>query len=324
MIRWKLWSAVIAVLALAFVTAPYLIQSSWQAVSLVKEFLKPLAPLSKCNEKPRNSTDPEEREPVFGAYSNPCDYVPRGTLQEEIKAGNKTLRIYDDSEMGGGSFEVLQGDARIFAYEGGRFSLERGPSSVKGHFLGANILGTSAGSYYAIWEYSGGAHCCYTLHIFDGAGYRLWREAFTLETSHTAGEFDDLDGDGTYELRINDWSFAYWKTSFANSPAPEVILRFRDGSAHVAGDLMLKPAPTPGEVEKKAAEIRSNAQWKSGNPPAELWRYMLNLIYGGQGKSAWQFFEQAWPAEVSGKVEFQKEFRAKLAGGPYSLLSERD
>ena len=43
----------------------------------------------------------------------------------------------------------------------------------------------------------------------------------------------------------------------------------------------------------------------------------LDLIYGGHDADAWKFLDAAWPAKVSGKDAFAREFRAQLAKSPY-------
>ncbi len=50
---------------------------------------------------------------------------------------------------------------------------------------------------------------------------------------------------------------------------------------------------------------------------ADLWATMLDLIYSGHAKEAYQFLDQAWPPSRAGKETFVSEFRAQLARSPY-------
>ncbi len=56
---------------------------------------------------------------------------------------------------------------------------------------------------------------------------------------------------------------------------------------------MRKPRPTQEALDDKIKIIQKNDSWKDGEPPVELWGYMLDLIYSGNAKVAWQFFDKA-------------------------------
>jgi hypothetical protein len=68
---------------------------------------------------------------------------------------------------------------------------------------------------------------------------------------------------------------------------------------------------------KKVKEILALAPWTIENPPPDLWGYMLDLIYSGNERTAWDFFDQAWPASIPGKKEFMKDFRKQLSTSRY-------
>ena len=167
-----------------------------------------------------------------------------------------------------------------------------------------------------ISEFSGGAHCCFRFFLFEiGEKFRKLAE---IEAGHSElAYFKDLDGDRSLEFLGNDWTFAYWHTGFALSPAPQIILRFQDDRYVLSEDLMRKPAPSALEIGSKVQEIRHNESWRENEPPVDLWAWMLELIYSGQAGTAWEVFDKAWPEEISGKKAFLDEFRAKLATSPY-------
>jgi len=106
--------------------------------------------------------------------------------------------------------------------------------------MGKNITGNGIPNL-VISEWTGGAHCCSNFYIFEiGARFRFLAK---IEAGHgDMSHFANLDGDGNLEFVGADWTFAYWRTSFAESPAPEIILRFAAGGYRLAEDLMRKPA----------------------------------------------------------------------------------
>ncbi len=167
-----------------------------------------------------------------------------------------------------------------------------------------------------VTEWSGGAHCCFNFYIFElGKSFRLVDklDAGDGDLSH----FADLDSDGLLEFVTADWTFAYWNSSFAGSPAPKVILRFDNDKYHLARDLMRKPSPSAEEIESKVHSVLTNAKWKEGKPPVDLWSEMLDLIYSGHLGFAWEFFDKAWAKGVPGKKKFLKAFRSQLSKSQY-------
>lgn len=181
-----------------------------------------------------------------------------------------------------------------------------------------------------IAEFTGGAHCCSVYHFFtldDDVGLR---PLSTIDAGHGLLEFADLDGDGVRELKTQDWTFAYWNTSFAGSPAPDVVLRWRGNRCVVAPDLMQRPPPDVAwfaeRVQLTLAGEESASTWRHGGVPASYWATMLDLIYSGHAALAARFADEAWsdvrpPAD---KAAFLAQFRAQLARSPYfPLVADR-
>lgn len=146
--------------------------------------------------------------------------------------------------------------------------------------------------------YSGGAHCCSEYAIYS-LGKQLKR-LDVLEGKHGNFEFKDLDRDKKYEAIGNDWAFAYWSESFDRSPAPGIILRWKNGKYHFAEKLM-KKSYNRKEILKMAEEFKSeqyvlpySKDDKSLHVEAEVVAAMLELIYSGNGNLAWEFLEHVW------------------------------
>jgi len=81
-----------------------------------------------------------------------------------------------------------------------------------------------------------------------------------IEAEHGDVEFVDLDGDSIPEIKLQDWSYAYVFGSFADSYAPDVVLRFKDDRYVIAPDLMTTPALTKDELVAKAAEVKATCR----------------------------------------------------------------
>jgi len=176
--------------------------------------------------------------------------------------------------------------------------------------------------------FSGGAHCCMEYRIYS-LGKRL-ELINTLQGLHSYFKFRDLDGDGKYEAIGRDWTFGYWNASFAGSPAPEIILQWKDRKYRLAKDLMKKP-PNEKELQKLAKEFRRSALFtdesrQSLHWEAEWWAVMLELIYTGNGDLAWKFCDWFWPVSnqksvgqiyLADKKKYLVEFKKQLKKSPY-------
>jgi hypothetical protein len=211
---------------------------------------------------------------------------------------------------------ISYGGTRLHAYSG--FNLELGHKSYstqKRVGRGDDITGRGQPNLI-VSEYTGGAHCCHVYWVFELSGGQAQPLAY-LNGLHGGGDFADLDGDGILEYTTDDWTFAYWHVPYVASPSPSVILRFKDDRYAVAGDLMRKPAPPPADLAAAAAALHEPLRLAPADPPVELWSRMLDLMYTGHERLAWEFFDQAWPGDSEPKRRFLAEFRAQLAKSVY-------
>jgi hypothetical protein len=232
----------------------------------------------------------------------------------EVKIGPYTYRSYSGETLGQGAFEIWRGDKVILREEDGDYniSLDRKDSNLPEP--GKDITGDGLPDL-VIEVYSGGAHCCFEYLILS-----LGEEVKKLDRisgGNSSFEFKDLNGDGIYEAIGNDDTFAYWETSYVESPMPGVILKF-DGKKYVVSDLMRRPAPSDEQLVAKLEEVsRDQGESRWGIPPS-AWGYMLELIYGGNGDLAWKFCDMIWAKRGKGNREdFLSEFRKQLAESPY-------
>lgn len=229
--------------------------------------------------------------------------------------GIYTFRFAPADEEHEGKLEILKGGVKVYEAESHKFMLG-GVDEQSAIPLGTSITGRNVPEAVVV-EWTGGAHCCFTFHLFE-IGDRFRKIAGLYAGNSDISEFQDLDGDGSLEFTTYDWTFQYWKTSFAFSPAPRVVFRFEKDGYVLAPALMRKPAPTAEEFEAKVREVLADDSWKGPELfiPPELWGYMLELIYTGHPEKATEFLKQSWPKDVAGREEFQAEFTAQLESSP--------
>ena len=166
---------------------------------------------------------------------------------------------------------------------------------------------------------TGGAHCCYTIHVL-WTGPKLREQVIPVLDNDEVGFL--TQSDGPPKLRFGDFSFAYWRASFADSPAPSVILHFDSAAKRYDVDVEAMRAAPPDDsaLAGMAAEIKKAESDlpKGDKPPAPLlWSHMLDLIYSGNAASARRLLDLAWPDGRKGKDEFVACFAAKLNGGDW-------
>ncbi len=165
-----------------------------------------------------------------------------------------------------------------------------------------------------VFAFSGGAHCCYTVHLFELSSPPRLIAAIDAQNGLGLVEIPPPDPRaGQVCINLPDQSFDYWNAPHAASPMPSVLFRLRDHQLQVDLDRMLAPPPPADQLAATAAAVRQ-AMAPPGAPldPA-LWATMLSLIYSGQETFAWTFADQAWPPERPGKDAFLAEFRQLLA-----------
>jgi hypothetical protein len=245
-------------------------------------------------------------------YSQNCP----GEVQEEHSYGAYHLRIHRD--FSGGCFEILKDGVRVYSHSGHRFELGRMyKEEAEGPVIpmGTDVTGDGI-SDLVIKEWTGGAHCCFILRVFDIGSSVKSLASVDVRHSDLAG-FGDFDGTGRLYVLANDWTFAYWRTAFSNSPAPRVILQFQDGRYVLSSNKMRKPRPAQEALESSANRFRQDSQdvdqwWH------QLWSVALDLIYSGNADAALMLFDAAWPqAREEEKDSIKREFLKKLSESPY-------
>jgi len=156
--------------------------------------------------------------------------------------------------------------------------------------------------------WTGGMHCCFDYRIFSlGPKFKNFGIIHGLDSSFI---FKDLDNDGACEAIGYDCNYRYWNVCFAESPSPLVILRLKDGAPRLAIALMRTTPPSPAMIQAMASDLitltRAKPSKSRKTPPkgifvsSKLWKEMLELIYTGNAKQAWELFDLVWPKGVQG------------------------
>ncbi len=242
-------------------------------------------------------------------------FVPAGPLQHEQSYGVYVVRTYRGDT---GSYEILRNGVRVHAAQGHFFRIggfHEDEENTSPLVIGTDITGDGQPNL-VVAEWTGGAHCCFLFHLFAiGSQFRLLE---TIDAGHSDRiDFENLDGDPALEFQVADWTFAYWRTSFADSPAPMVIMKYQGQRYRMALDLMREPGFSPDELDQLAARFKALPDWEFDPPPVQLWSTMLDLIYTGNMDQAWELLERAWPGGISGKEEFLTEFKTQLRTSPF-------
>jgi hypothetical protein len=232
-----------------------------------------------------------------------------------------SFRVYGGEEKT--CLKVFHAGKQVFRTDqvGGTFTLGKigNASSPGGVVPGTDVTGRGHPNVLVSY-FSGGAHCCFELLLFE------FEPQFKLLANIGLG---DADGsvfkrdthhpeDKRYRLDTADETFAYWHTSFAESPLIPVLLEpMDDGKGGVrfqlAVDKMRKPAPTEEQwrrtdLRKARAAFAPEAAFEKYYAGSDLWRVMLNRVYAGQDAWAWKTVDAAWPEKKPGKEPFLKDF----------------
>jgi hypothetical protein len=179
-----------------------------------------------------------------------------------------------------------------------------------------------------ISSYSGGAHCCFAYDIVS------------LGKNFAADAIDSADspislmglGDGDPpDITYFDMAFAYWNTSFAQSPAGQVRLTWdKDRYRLVDAGAGTEPQPSDAVLAAWQAEMTaaikalpspyvSIADQNNGKEGPQLdpviWSHLIDLIYAGYAEMAVDLFNKAWPNEIPGKDLFWKDFVTQMQQG---------
>jgi len=231
---------------------------------------------------------------------------------------DKRCEAEPESRIAG--IEILKAGKRVYIQTGYSFALgypleqDQPPDSLK---LKAGDDMTGAGlPDLLISEWSGGAHCCYTFHIFElGDTFRKLQSIPVFDADESA--FVQRAGVKGLVLDTADYSaFAYFPSGFAGSPAGRVLLSFQEGQFRLDPGLMKAAAPAKGETAKCAALFRKSREWKHSQPMG-MWYYATDLIYTGHQTEALEFLKKSWGGSAEDREKYLSEYQTRLTKSVY-------
>jgi len=275
--------------------------------------------------------------PAHGAQdpvADPQAACARANLTQSAIIDGFTFASYSSERTGEACFQVIRQGIVIFRRTNdndGYYLIGQHPNrdpdlqwNVPNIPDGTDIVGLGDPDM-VVYSYTGGAHCCLMTWVFQlQPAFRLLA---TLDAEDSwPAYFAAPNLDGHYYYFDDDWTFAYWPSSFAGSPVAPVILQFvpdgkGGGAYHLALGRMRKPPPTLAVWKKSLRKARATFLPSNGPWPlfigATLWTTEMRLIYSGHSELAWKFLNQAWPATVPGKEKWLGDFCSRLKTSPW-------
>jgi hypothetical protein len=219
---------------------------------------------------------------------------------------------------GNGKIQIEHHEKPIYTQEGYGFFIHDESEMYKSEALyessipiGTDITGNGKPNFI-YYEWSGGAHCCNTATILE-LGKSIKKIA-VIEGNHSIPEFVDCDNDGIYEISLIDWTYDYFPQSFAYSPRPRVVLKWKNGKYTVAPEYMVSPPPNEKNFMHEIKIVDSNDL----TYPSSIMGYAINLMYDGHEQLGWDYINKAWPkGEEQRKTELVTELKELMNRSPY-------
>jgi hypothetical protein len=182
------------------------------------------------------------------------------------------------------------------------------------------LLGKKAKQLIVVQD-SGGAHCCYSLMIYDLIPrFRIiydGRKGLVGETWDEI-QFFDLNRNDTLEFKQNLLTFAdaFEGLAYAASPRVPMFFKYYPNLGKYGPANHLFPAfALRGIANEKKAVTAYNA-----NPNSvfsrDLLDIVLRLIYAGKERVAWSYFESEYRSQYIKKKQMKSDIRALLRKDP--------
>ena len=198
-----------------------------------------------------------------------------------------------------------------------------------------------------ITGWTGGAYCCWTLHLFRRGAQGLAHVA-SLPLGKREPDIIRLTPPGGPAIQVADAAFDFWEAPVSLSANLNPTIPFRWTGRALEPDIaaMRRPVaaalstacidmaapedrPPPEQtiatypsVEAAIAALRGR-DWagppagREPHPGVEAARLAACLIYAGHAGEARRLLHDAWPAEARGLPETERQLAARLACSPF-------
>lgn len=260
---------------------------------------------------------------------------PRRTLHEAGPAGRIAAV---PQPRGGEALRLIRDGRTIWQARAQRFEPFR---------EGAPVPIAADATAIGMTGWTGGAYCCWTLHLFRAGPGGLAHVA-SLPLGKREPDIIRLHPPGSAVIRLADAAFDFWEapaslaadlhptipfrwTGRALEPDPAAMRRpVAEALGTACADMaapegMLPPElriTTYPDVASAIATLRARG-WdppSDGGPHAgvEAARLAACLIYSGHAGEARRLLREAWPAGVPGLRETERQLAARLACSPFA------
>ena len=206
-----------------------------------------------------------------------------------------------------GHLVYLTGNTVLHLNPRGSFEqIEDFRESVRPFRVGEDILGLG-GPALMVEGNSLGAHCCLELTVLIlGEGFKALPRLNLLD-NEVVQVVPRVEKPASLELE--DFTWGYWRSGFAGSSAPPVVLGYDAGAGRFIADreLMRKPMPPAEALTALLREAKAEAADEDHFPddvPRGITQPILELIYSGHLREAHDFLVAAWPEEEEGRDEY--------------------
>lgn len=219
--------------------------------------------------------------------------------------------------------EILKAGKRVYAQAGYSFAIgyaleQDQPADSLKPVVGMDFTGEGKPGLL-VSEWSGGAHCCYTFHLFQLG--ETFKKIQSIQL-RDADESSFVRREGVKGLVLNSYdysAFAYFPFDFAGSPAGRVLLSYQGGSFKLDSAHMKANAPAADEIDHCGRLFKKSRGWKDQDQPQPLgmWYYATDLIYTGNAAEAWTFLDAAWGGSATDKKKYLDDYRKRLTKSLY-------
>jgi hypothetical protein len=190
------------------------------------------------------------------------------------------------------------------------------------------ILGKRA-KQLIISQDSGGAHCCYSLMIYDLLPrFRMIYDSRKDPVGETWNDihFFDLDRDGVLEFKQDLLTFADDFEGLPNVSSPRVPMFFkyyrrlgRYGPANKAYSAFALRGIAASKQAVREYNLGNDQNWVFS---LDLLDVVLPLIYAGKERMAWIYFDKQYKSAFISKREMKRDIRKLLQKDPvYSFIN---
>lgn len=273
----------------------------------------------------RSHHSESSNESPYSAIPAPVKPVPKRAVatvrpveanSENLNVGRYRFVVHNRS-FGEGTLDIFKENTLVKVMPGGTFALSRFYNVPPGWRNGNDINGDFVPDV-VVSEYSGGAHCCTTWHVF-ALGSSM-SELKIPDYDLDGFPFQDIDHDGRFEFILWESIFADWlsNSAYAELPTIRLIYAWRNEHYELAPDLMRRDPLTDDQLRGLALGIKWRPELGPEYVPPELVGNLLDLIITGNANQIPRYLDFVWPHDRARSEAFVHTFLEQVSKSPYA------